>query len=65
MANTGFLITVDLIKVVDGGIHDGEALDDNNYLCSETGLPQSEKLNVPSDPDYIAKEYNITACPIV
>lgn len=61
--NTGYQGWTGLLKVVDGGTHDGEPLDINNQLCSETGLPQVNKPNIDSDPDYIAPVLNLEECP--
>jgi hypothetical protein len=54
MANTGNKIYTTLLKVVDGGLNDGQALDANNNLISASGLPQASKLNTFGQPDYIA-----------
>lgn len=62
--NTGYQAWTKLKKVVDGGPHDGEALDDNNYLVSSSLQPQSIKDNNLSDPDYVAPVLNETACPL-
>lgn len=62
--NTGYLAWTGLKKVVDGGVHDGEALDDNNNLVSVTGLPQSTKPNNLGDTDYVAPVLNTTECPL-
>lgn len=62
--NTGYLAYGKLKKVADGGSFDGQALDDNNDLCSVSELPQSKKDNNVSDPDYVAPIYNITSCPL-
>lgn len=62
--NTGYLAYSKLKKVVDGGPYDGQALDDSDHLCSDTGLPQSKKDNNVSDPDYVAPIYDTTSCPV-
>lgn len=64
MANTGIKIVLTLKKVVNGGDHDGEALDENDDLCSVSGLPQAVKVNDVGDPDYIAPYENLDSCPI-
>lgn len=61
--NTGYQTWTGLKKVVDGGVHDGEALDNNNNLVSVSGLPQSKKNNNVSDPNYVAPILNTIACP--
>ena len=60
--NTGNKAYRKLVKVTVDGTD--SPLDDNNMLCSETGLPQSIKNNVISDPDYIAPFQDLTACPL-
>lgn len=49
---TGAQINPILLKVVDGGPNDGEALDINNELCSISGLPQDSMATDPEDPIY-------------
>jgi hypothetical protein len=62
--NTGYQAWTKLKKVVDGGSHDGEALDDNNYLVASSGAPQSKKDNNVSDPDYVPPILNEADCPL-
>lgn len=52
VVRTGAQINPLLKKVVDGGPHDGEALDVNNQLCSVTGLPQATMATPTDDPLY-------------
>lgn len=53
MANTGNKGYTFLLKVVDGGEFDGQALDVNNNLVSASGLQQAVKFNTSGEPDYI------------
>lgn len=62
--NTGYKGFFTLLRVVNGGTHNGEALDVNSNLCSVTGLTQFSKPNNASDLDYIAPIQDETACPI-
>lgn len=62
--NTGYKGWLTLKKVVHGGSHDGEALDDNDNLVSQSGLPQSTKANNTGDPDYVAPILDETSCPV-
>lgn len=62
--NTGNKVVLTLKKVVDGGPHDGEPLDENGNLCSESSLPQATKPNSDTDPDYIAPYADLTSCPL-
>lgn len=62
--NTGYKAWLKLIKVVDGGPYDGSPLDDNNDLTSISGLPQSSKDNIDTDPDYVPPVLNTTDCPV-
>lgn len=62
LENTGKQAFRKLKKVVDGGPNDGQALDDNNYLVSVSGQPQSKKDNNLGDPDYAAPITNEGAC---
>lgn len=62
MANKGYIIVKTLKKVVDGGPDDGEALDVNNNLTADSGLPQATKANVDGDPDYVPQEYDTDVC---
>ena len=64
MANTGNKIYATLLKVVDGGLNDGQALDANNNLVSASGLPQASKANTLGQPDYIAPVQDLTTCPL-
>ncbi len=61
--NTGFHSCTTLIKVVgDNGPFQGQTLDVNNNLVSQTGLATVTKPNQISDPDYIAPVYDIAIC---
>lgn len=60
--NTGYKGYAKLLKVTDDGTH--RALDVNNELCSESGLPQDFKTNINTDPDYVAPVLDTTMCPI-
>jgi hypothetical protein len=60
--NTGNKGYLKLVKVTTDG--NDRPLDDNNMLCSDTGLPQSVKNNLIADPDYIAPFEDLTACPL-
>jgi hypothetical protein len=62
MANTGYKSYSTLLKVTDDGTH--RALDVNNVLCSESGLPQASKANINTDPDYVAPVIDHTMCPL-
>lgn len=62
--NTGYQAYRKLLKVVDGGPHNGEPLDINNSLCSVSGLPQDSKDNNTGDPNYIDPVLNTEDCPI-
>lgn len=59
--NTGYKGYSKLLKVTNDGTN--RPLDDNNMLCSETGLPQSIKDNIISDPDYFAPIQDLISCP--
>lgn len=59
--NTGYKGYSKLLKVTNDGTN--RPLDDNNMLCSETGLPQSIKDNIISDPDYFAPIQDLVSCP--
>lgn len=62
--NTGYKGWLTLLKVVDGGAYDGQALDENDNLCSQSGLPQASKPNNTGDTDYIAPILDETSCPV-
>jgi hypothetical protein len=62
MANTGYKGYAKLLKTTDDGTH--RALDVNNELCSESGLPQDFKTNINTDPDYVAPVYDVASCPV-
>jgi len=64
MANTGYKKYNNLLKVVNGGINNGQALDINNQLISISGLAQDTKANTFGQPDYIPPVLDIFACPI-
>lgn len=64
MANTGNKVYATLLKVVDGGANDGQALDVNNDLVSLSGLPQASKANTSGQPNYIAPIQDSTTCPL-
>lgn len=59
--NTGYKGYSKLLKVTNDGTN--RPLDENNMLCSETGLPQSIKDNIISDPDYFAPIQDLVSCP--
>jgi hypothetical protein len=59
--NTGYKGYSKLLKVTNDGTN--RPLDDNNRLCSETGLPQSIKDNIISDPDYVPPIQDLISCP--
>ena len=60
--NTGYKAYTNLLKVTNDGTE--RPLDDNNMLCSDTGLPQSVKDNLTTDIDYIPPFEDLTACPL-
>lgn len=60
--NTGYKAYRKLAKVTNDGTN--RALDINDQLCEETGLPQHIKDNIISDPNYIPPVYDIISCPI-
>lgn len=60
--NTGYKGFNDLLRVVMGGVHDGEPLDINFNLCSITGLPQYVKPNNTGDADYIPPVLDVESC---
>lgn len=60
--NTGNKGYRKLVKVTTDGTD--RPLDDNNMLCSDTGLPQSIKDNLITDVDYIPPFEDLTACPL-
>lgn len=60
--NTGYKIQYTKDSVVDGGPHDGEPLDINNNLSSESGLPPYGINVSPDDPDF--RVYSPTTCPV-
>lgn len=60
--NTGNKAYLKLVKVTTDGTE--RPLDDNNMLCSDTGLAQSVKDNLMTDPDYIQPFEDLTACPL-
>ena len=60
--NTGNKAYLKLVKVTTDGTE--RPLDDNNMLCSDTGLPQSVKDNLTTDVDYIPPFEDLTACPL-
>lgn len=62
LENTGYLRYNNLYKVTDTGTE--RALDKNNNLTSETGLPQHTKPNAIGTEGYIENVYNITLCPL-
>jgi len=64
MPNTGKKVYATLLKVVNGGPNDGQALDANNQLVSVSGLPQASKTNTLGQPDYIVPVTDTVACPI-
>lgn len=61
--NTRYKGFSDLLKVVNGGIYDGQNLDINNNLCSVTGLPPVLKANNLGDPDYKEPVFDPISCP--
>lgn len=60
--NTGYKAYAKLLKVTDDGTN--RPLDINNNLCSESGLPQHQKFNLISDPNYVSPVLDLTACPL-
>lgn len=60
--NTGYLIITKLVKVSDDV--NQYPLDVNGMRTSDSGLPQANKPNIDTDPDYIPKMFNLGYCPI-
>src|SRR6476646_3384535 len=61
--NTGYKIYTTLLKVSNDG--NNYPLDDNDELCSISGLPQSSKTNTFGDPDYIEPSLDYSSCPVL
>jgi hypothetical protein len=62
MANTGNRIFSRLLKVIDDGTN--RPLDENNILCSISGLPEVRKDNIFGQADYIAPTQDLSLCPL-
>lgn len=60
MANTGYLIQPQLKRVTDD--ENEFPLDENDNLCSVSGLPQATMDNPPEDPSYRILDYD--SCPV-
>ena len=60
--NTGNKIYSKLVKVSND--NNNNPLDENNELCSVTGLPQAYLDNTPSNPNYIPPFEDLNSCPI-